>query len=195
MIDVTDGKKAPTTRAFFRALKVFSAEIGALRLAARQVDGPLSEDLAIVPFLIGSDDNRLEYVLEDYTAATDRSEMVRSVAAYVAPLASRIDALLSPPEGAEWDGGEASTDDVDPGVLLIFGCAERFHIDPQAVLDWPLGMFLDCIAAFSRPDREKATGHDFVGEVYAEDKTEAAPFEGSALGIPTIDSSGDLVPE
>lgn len=140
----------PTVRSFFRALEVFGAEIGIVRSAAREAPNGLSLDIALSPFIIDLKDGRLEYVLEGLAPFGEQGPGPIAVAAatMVAPLAPRIDALLGVP-GSE--SSDEDTEDVESGVLLVLGCAERFHIDPMAVMDWPLGLFLDSIKAFSRP--------------------------------------------
>ena len=141
---------APTVRSFFRALEVFGAEIGIVREASRKVPGGLSPDIAIAPFLTAPSDGRLAYVLDG--PPFDMEGAARSWVPFILPLAGRIDALLGEPGEA---GGDDS--DVDSATLLILGCAERFHIDPMAVMDWPLGLFLDVVQAFSRPPKAQGS--------------------------------------
>lgn len=141
---------APTVRSFFRALEVFGAEIGIVREACRKVPGGIAPDIALAPFLVTPQDGRLAYVTDG--PPLDLAGAARSWVPFILPLAGRIDALLGEPGGA---GGDDS--DVDSATLLILGCAERFHIDPMAVMDWPLGLFLDVVQAFSRPPKTQGT--------------------------------------
>lgn len=163
---------APTVRTLFRALEVFGAEIGVVREAARKMPGGIPVDLALAPFLISPEDGRLRYVLDGLWAPGFDAPMVdiaKAAAQLVAPLAGRLDGLLGVP-GEEGEPG----DDVDSAVLLILGCAERFHIDPMAVMDWPMGLFLDAVRAFSRPDRQESNAQEFVGSVLPTLTTEQA---------------------
>jgi hypothetical protein len=170
---------APTVRSFFRALEVFGGEIGAVRVAALKIDGHLTVDRAVVPFLTDDDTQRLSYVLErlvphdTYAMHASRlHEVARVVAQMVAPLASRIDRFLGDPE-ADHDEDE----DVDGAMLYVLGTAERLHIDPMVILDWPLGVFLDVTWAFSRP----AKRDDPLRAIrrYAEDRPQV-PIVGGA---------------
>lgn len=149
---------APTVRQFFRALEVFGTEIGIIREAARQIPGGLLLEVAVAPFLVSPDDGRLKYVLD--RPGWENADAVHAVALFVAPLAARIDGLL----GVPGEGGE-DTEDIESGVLLVLGCAERFHIDPMVVMDWPLGLFLDVVNAFSRPPSRRSSGIDLVGSI------------------------------
>lgn len=154
---------APTVRAFFRALEVFGGEIAAVRLASKQLGGKLTADQAAAPFLVGLEDGRLRYVLEGLFSGDDLTGAGYAVAAQVAPMAWRIDQILGDP-----DAEVLEDDDVDGGVLYILGIAERLHIDPMAVMDWPLGLFLDAQLAFSRPSggrTEQSTTRDGFAEM------------------------------
>jgi hypothetical protein len=159
---------APTVRAFFRALEVYGGEIAAVRAAARQIEGRLSVDLAIAPFLMDPNDGRLAYVLEGLVKPAFYTEGVAMVmGAMVQPLAGRIDEMLGPPEAEPGEEG-----DVEAGVLYVLGVAERLKIDPMAVMDWPLGLFLDATQAFSGPSGE------------------ASPQAGPPPGFPTLEQAG-----
>jgi hypothetical protein len=140
---------------------VFGAEIGIVREACRKVPGGIAPDIALSPFLVSPLDGRLAYVLDGVTF--DLAGAARAIAPVVARLAGRIDALLGYP------GAEADQDgDVDPAVLLVLGCAERFKIDPMAVMDWPLGLFLDVVQAFSRsPMAGGSTQDEITGGIGA----------------------------
>jgi len=156
---------APTVRTFFRALEVFGTEIGIVREASRSVADGLPLDIALAPFLVNPEDGRLAYVLEGLWKPEDGAalvEVAKAAARFVEPVAGRVDGMLGVP------GGEVEeTEDVEAGVLLVFGCAERFKIDPLAVMDWPLGMFLDAIQAFSRPPREVSPATDeMIGSIF-----------------------------
>lgn len=137
---------APTVRTFFRALEVYGVEIGLVREASRSVPGGIGVDVAVSLFVATPEDGRLEYVI-----GTSDTAAARLFAEMVVPLAARIDALLSPPDA------EIVEDDVIDGpTALILGFAERFKIDPMAVLDWPLGLFLDARLALTRPPKRDA---------------------------------------
>jgi len=147
---------APTVRSFFRALEVFGAEIGIVRSAISQVPGGISPDIAVAPFLVSPEDGRLSYVIEGLCLpGADYVEVVNALATSLLPLLGRIDAMLGESEPQEQSYEQ---EDVDAAVLLVFGCAERFHISPSEVMGWPLGMFLDCIQAFSRPPSRTQQG-------------------------------------
>jgi hypothetical protein len=163
----------PTVRSFFRALEVFHGEIAAVRSAARNLEGKLSVDLALSPFLATPEDGRLEYVLGGLAdrPGIDIVGVAHAVAAMVIPLAGKIDGLLGDPDADV----VLEDDDVGSDVLLILGCAERLKIDPMAVMDWPLGLFLDATTAFSRPPKSGG------GDGPAPDL--------SAMGIPTTEAA------
>jgi hypothetical protein len=175
---------APTVRSFFRALEVFGGEVGAVRAAARKIDGRLSIDQAAAVFLLDEDTKRLAYVLEGlapeayYLHAARVHEVARVVAEMVAPLASRIDRFLGDPDAAIEDEDDI---DVDGAILYVLGTAERLHIDPMVILDWPLGVFLDVTWAFSRPAKKD----DPLRAIrkYAEDRPQV-PIVGGATPAP-----------
>ncbi len=161
---------APTVRAFFRALEVFGGEIGAVRAAARQIEGKLSVELAIAPFLMDPNDGRLAYVLEGLVTPAFYTEQVALVVgSLMQPLARRIDDMLGPPEVEPGEEG-----DVEAGVLYVLGVSERLKINPMEIMDWPLGLFLDATQAFSRPS----------GEPMPQTHTGPPP------GIPTLEQAG-----
>ena len=143
----------PTVRTFFRALENFGGEIAAVRSASRKIEGRLTVDQAASPFVASVEDGRLAYVLEGLVDH-DLVGAAYAVAEMIKPIASRIDDLLGDPD-VEVREDES---DVDTGTLLVLGCAERLHIDPMVIMDWPLGFFLDVTVAFSRPAKNKTSG-------------------------------------
>lgn len=172
---------APTVRSFYRALEVFGAEIALVRQAARSIEGPISADVAIAPFLITPDDGRLAYVLEGLAqpfVSGGVEQIARCAASFLVPIAAQIDALLGDPEAT----GDDSDEDVSPGVLLVFGVAERWRCTPMEVMDAPLGVFLDAVAAYSRPPRDHADEGSLKGGM--------AP---DIPGFPSLDSKGELI--
>jgi hypothetical protein len=166
----------PTVRSFFRALEVFGAEIGAVREARSKVEGALSLDVALSPFLVPAAQERLRYVLEDViTTWTEPSEAdlhaaARGAVEILGSNLARIEALLGEP-AAEIIPQEGAGDD----VLYILGCADKYHIDPRTVMDWPVGLFLDVVDAFTRhpaeddeapiTDEYRRAGEAFIGSI------------------------------
>jgi hypothetical protein len=152
-VKVRDGwVTTPTVRAFFRALKVFGAEIALVRRAARLTDGALTADAAASLFLASIGDGRLELVVDGIAPAN--AEGVAAVIEFLRPSLAKLDGqLLGDPEA------ELSEPDViDSGTLLIFAAAERAKCQPHAVMDWPLGVFVDYVIANSRSgDAERPT--------------------------------------
>jgi len=141
--------RPPTVRSFFRALEKFGPEIGAIRQARAQLTTPLSFDVGLSPFIAAVGESRVDYVLEDvlppwqgegYRPSSDLPAAIRALAEVLGKDLLRLDELLGDP-GVDITEETAAGDD----VLYVLGCAERFKIDPRAVLDWPLGLFLDVI--------------------------------------------------
>jgi len=157
--------QAPTVRSFFRALEVFGTEIAIVRQAAAALPEGIAPEIAVAPFLVSPEDGRLAYVLEGLVADSDYLDaaIVPTIVRFVKPLAARINALLGPADAESMP----QDDDVDPGVLLVLGCAERYKIDPMIVMHWPLGLFLDVIHANSRPPKDaNVTGREVTGEMF-----------------------------
>ena len=179
----------PTVRSFFRALEVFGEEIGAVREARSRIDEPLSAEAMLAPFLAHLEDGRLDYVLEgilqEWTGGGFRpeDELARSVRAVVIALGKnlpRLDELLGEPS-IEISEETADGDD----VLYILGCADRYHLDPRVVLDWPIGLFLDVIDAGTRSTEGKreqeASGRpieQLLGSMIPTIQKEAVPDNG-----------------
>ena len=163
----------PTVRSFFRALEVFGAEIGAVREARSRLEEPLSRDAMLTPFLVTVDDGRLDYVLEDMLqpwpggGLRPEGELRKAVDAallVLGPNLARLDELLGEPS-AEISEEASGGDD----VLYVLGCADRYHLDPRVVLDWPIGLFLDVIEAGAQAakgrEQERASNYRPVEEV------------------------------
>ena len=177
-VDGMEILRPPTVRAFFRALAAYGREIGSLRKASRHLaaTGGLDPEIAVSAFLYLPDDERFAYVLEDvvpdrgfpYTAE-ERRRYLLAIVGVLGPNVARLDALFGDPE-AERPLRESVGDD----SLLVFGCAERFHVDPRSVMDWPLGTFLDVVEAFSKPESVR------------EPKVNVAEYVGDFVGAPVV---------
>jgi hypothetical protein len=176
----------PTVRSFFRALEVFGAEIGAVREARSKIAGEISPDVALAPFLVTTAHERLRYVLEDVLAdwteptEADLQAAARATVAILGGNLARIDALLG---GAtvEIEPSQGAGDD----VLYVLGCADRFHLDPRVVMDWPVGLFLDVVEAFSSPPgspEDRAAGEAFIGSILPTLTPEQAGEPGATVG-------------
>lgn len=136
---------APTVRSFFRALDRFGPEIALVRRAARLAGGVLTADAAAALFLASAGDGRLEDVLEGVAPATPAG--VAAVIELLRPSLEKIDgSLMGDPEAPP---GES--DVIDSGTTLVFVAAERAKCQPHEVMDWPLGVFVDYVIAYSRP--------------------------------------------
>jgi hypothetical protein len=163
---------------------VFGAEIGAVREARSQVDGVMGVDVALAPFLVPSAAERLRYVLEDVLAdwteptEADLHAAARATVEVLGANLARIDALL---------GGPTTEIVAEPGagddVMYVLGCADRYHLDPRVVLDWPVGLFLDVVDAFSGPPEKP------------QDRTASEAFIGSILPTITPEEAGMTVGE
>ena len=159
----------PTVRSFFRALEVFGAEIGAVREARSKIEGEIGLDVALAPFLVPTARERLLYVLEDVIpgwtepSEDDLKEAARATVAILGGNLARIDALLGEPS-VEIVAEPGAGDD----VMYVLGCADRYHLDPRVVMDWPVGLFLDVVDAFSAPPvtpEERSAGEEFIGSI------------------------------
>lgn len=177
----------PTVRSLFRAFEVFGAEIGAVREARSKIGDSLSVDVAVSPFLVPDARDRLLYVLEDsLCGAGDVSDdalhaTTRSVVGVLGPNLPRIEALLGDPT-LEIVAEPGAGDD----VLYILGCADKYHIDPRTVMDWPLGLFLDVVDAFSAPPQrpqDAAASEAFIGSILPTITSEDA-------GVPSEQTDG-----
>lgn len=150
----------PTVRSFFRALKVFGAEISSVRAAAHDPLLPcgLDAEVAVSAFLGDPDDGRLAYVLEGIATGPDPLNVVEAamaIAAFVAPLAEQLDTLIGSGAEPSHEDGESA---IDPGVGRVFLIAKHCGgIDPMTVMNWPLGTFIDANEIYL-PDAMKTSG-------------------------------------
>jgi len=159
----------PTVRSFFRALEVFGAEIGAVREVRTKIEGEISVDVALAPFLVPTASDRLRYVLEDVLAEwtepteADLHAAARATVDVLGSNLGRINALLGEPS-VEIIAEPGAGDD----VMYVLGCADRYHLDPRVVMDWPVGLFLDVVDAFSAPaerEQDRDAGEAFIGSI------------------------------
>jgi hypothetical protein len=141
----------PTVRAFFRALRVFGDEVSSIREAATRLPGGVSLQVAAATFMITPQDGRLAYVLDGLVSPESKEPISEAlaVARFIEPLVPQLVKLFSP----SGDGDEPDHD-VDPGVSRVVAVAKWQGVDPLAVMDWPLGLFLDVIDLSS--DTKKA---------------------------------------
>lgn len=160
--------RPPTVRTFYLALECFGSEIAIVRSAARKAEGGLSVAVAVAPFLTDPGHTRLARVLKtcvefpiglegDFERVlADDDATAMELALTVADMidVKGLDAMLTPPDAQRVEPGES--DGPSDESALVFGCAERFHIDPMAVMEWPAGVFADVVAAFSRPEPQAA---------------------------------------
>jgi hypothetical protein len=139
----------PTVRNFYRCLEVYRGEIHRIRTFIAEHGNKVEPELLITFFLATPEDKRLEYVLG---SRTDMEERARAWIPFIVPLASAINGRLRPLDEVVVFAPE-DDDEVDDAVAMVLRAADCYHIDPMAVMDWPLGLFLDVTKAFSKPPR------------------------------------------
>ena len=189
--------KPPTVRCFFRLLEAFPEELGALREArSRLEDGnDFTLDQMLAMFLGSPNADRLDWVLEDvmiphpgpgFRPKADVKAALVAVCVAFADTIKRADALLGEPEGTLDEESIAGRDTFH--LLMV---ADRVHVDPLRVLDYPLGFFIDIIDlvidAAKNSQRKPATSPASDGRtpVAIESVFGTAGFSGLP-GIPTI---------
>lgn len=151
--------KAPTVRAFLRALAALGEEIHTFREAiAEAPEGRLRPEVVVdglLAMIAERPDKPLEFVLEGLVpldrlhGESAAREVVMVVLSLIGPSLAAMERLLKPIESDD-ELIPDEDDDVDPSSRRVLAVARAHHLDPMAVLEWPLGLYLDALAELER---------------------------------------------
>jgi len=160
--------RPPTVRTYYLALHLFGRQIALIReLAAERPDGTVPAAAAISYLAIHPEALRelLSTCVDgdlSLLPGSDLSALAMAAIEQFSPAAA-VELLGPPDSDAEVDSDAAQED----GSFLILGAAERFHIDPSAVLEWPIDIFADVVLKYGEASEAKRGGRGLAAEAFA----------------------------